>query len=64
MKINTTKCQRLTNAVESQGYDKKGKPEKFDEHPSVDDWNDGMRYFINSKFPIIRPMTRIQMAGH
>jgi hypothetical protein len=64
IKINTTKCQRLTNAVESQGYDKKGKPEKFDEHPSVDDWNDGMRYFINRKFPIIRPMTRIQMAGH
>jgi hypothetical protein len=64
IKINTTKCPRLTNAIESQGYDKKGKPEKFDEHPSVDDWNDGMRYFINRKFPIIRPMTRIQMAGH
>lgn len=64
IKINTTKCQRLTNAIESQGYDKKGKPEKFDEHPAIDDWNDGMRYFISRKFPIIRPITQIAIAGH
>lgn len=63
-KINTNKCQRLANAVESQGYDKKGKPEKFDEHPAIDDWTDGMRYFISRKFPIIRPLTQIAIAGH
>lgn len=64
IRINTNVCQRLTNAIESQGYDKKGKPEKFDEHPSYDDWADGMRYFINRKFPIVRPLTQIQLAGH
>jgi len=61
--INTTRCPRLANAVESQGYDKKGSPEKFGDHPAIDDWNDGMRYFINRKFPINRPMTNLKMGG-
>src|SRR5690606_25416095 len=38
--VNSDKCPNLTDALESQGYDKKGEPEKFDSHPSIDDWND------------------------
>lgn len=52
--INTTTCPNLTNALETQGYDKRGDPEKFDAHPSIDDWTDGSGYFIAYKFPIIR----------
>lgn len=55
MEVNTDKCPNLTHALETQGYDKKGKPEKFDDHPAIDDWNDSMGYFINQKFPVIKP---------
>jgi hypothetical protein len=50
--INTEKCQRLAEALESQGYDKKGDPEKLNIHPSNDDWNDSLGYFCNQRFPL------------
>ena len=52
--INTDKCPNLVNALESQGYDKKGEPEKFSDHPAIDDWADSSGYFIAYKFPVIR----------
>lgn len=54
--INTNTCKQLTEALESQGYDKNGKPEKFKEHPSIDDWTDSSGYFIHRKFPINKPV--------
>lgn len=38
--VNTLACPRLTHALEVQGYDDKGEPEKFNEHKggAVDDW--------------------------
>ena len=38
MKVNTNTCQHLSISFDSQGYDKKGQPEKFDTHPAIDDW--------------------------
>ena len=63
MFVNTDKCPNLAAAIESQGYDKNGDPEKFNTHPSLDDWTDGMRYFINRRFPIQRPMIRASLSG-
>jgi hypothetical protein len=57
MRVNTDKCPNLTDALESQGYDTKGDPEKFKEHPAIDDWNDSMGYFIFRKWPVRRPST-------
>lgn len=59
MLVNTDKCPNLTDALEMQGYDKSNKPEKFNTHPAIDDWNDSLGYFINKKFPIIKPITNI-----
>ena len=56
LKINTNKCKQLTDALESQGYDKNGKPEKFNEHPSLDDWADSSGYFISRKYPVNKPV--------
>lgn len=50
--VNTEKCPELTNALEIQGYNEKGDPEKFDEHPAIDDWADCAGYFIARRFPI------------
>ena len=63
-KINTNKCPLMTEALESQGYDTKGKPEKFDSHPAIDDWNDQLGYFINRMWPVKKPIivTNIGMA--
>ena len=59
IKVNTDKCPNLTHAYETQGYATKGagkgQPEKYDKHPAVDDWVDGAGYFINRKWPIIKP---------
>lgn len=52
LKVNTNTCPHLTNALESQGYNKNGQPEKFDEHPAIDDWNDSLGYFISYRWPV------------
>lgn len=62
-KVNTNKCPELTHALETQGYDKKGEPEKFDEHPSIDDWVDSAGYFIHRRYPIDGVMARGVRVG-
>ena len=61
--VNTDKCPNLTNALETQGYDDRGDPEKWADHPSIDDWVDGSGYFIAHKFPIGRAHMQIGMGG-
>lgn len=61
MMVNTDKCPNLTNALESQGYDKNGKPEKYAEHPAIDDWTDSGGYFINRRYPVIKPASNLSM---
>jgi len=56
IKVNTNKCPELTNALEVQGYTDKGEPEKFNEHPAVDDWVDSAGYFINRRFSVKAPL--------
>ncbi len=57
-KINTNRCPNLTKALEQQGYDKNGKPEKFNQHPAIDDWTDSFGYKVARLFPIVKPTTR------
>lgn len=59
-KVNTDKCPNLTNALETQGYDTKGEPEKWNDHPAIDDWNDSSGYFIAYKFPIVKRSAQSQ----
>tara|TARA_R110000822_G_scaffold259919_2_gene384997 strand:+ start:5224 stop:6465 length:1242 start_codon:yes stop_codon:yes gene_type:complete len=61
IKINTDKCPNLTDALESQGYDKNGAPEKFNTHPAIDDWTDSAGYFINRKFPAQKPVINLEV---
>lgn len=60
-KINTDKCPNTTHALETQGYDKQGKPEKFNQHPAIDDWNDSLGYFINRRYPIEKPVVNTNL---
>jgi hypothetical protein len=62
-KINTDKCPNLCNALETQGYDANGEPEKWNTHPAVDDWVDGSGYFIAYAFPITGAIQRLRMGG-
>lgn len=52
IEVNTDKCPELANALEVQGYNDKGDPEKFNTHPAVDDWCDCAGYFIHQRYPI------------
>jgi phage terminase large subunit len=61
--INTDKCPNTTNALETQGYDDKGEPEKNNAHPSIDDWNDSLGYGLAYRFPVIRAMQTSRILG-
>jgi hypothetical protein len=58
------KCEKLRLALQTQAYDKKGNPEKADNHMggSFDDWNDALGYFIVRRFPIRKPVTRVDAS--
>ncbi len=62
IKINSDKCPELAFALESQGYTDKGEPEKFNDHPAIDDWVDCSGYFIHRKWPINKPVTHIDVG--
>tara|TARA_R100000541_G_scaffold25915_3_gene35488 strand:+ start:1268 stop:2506 length:1239 start_codon:yes stop_codon:yes gene_type:complete len=61
--VNTHLCPELTIALEQQGYNDKGEPEKFNDHPAIDDWVDGTGYFINRRFPIHKPIAAPRRRG-
>ena len=50
--INKDTCPRYADAVKNQGYDEEtGDPEKFKQHPSIDDWTDSGGYFTATRYP-------------
>jgi PBSX family phage terminase large subunit len=63
--VNTDKCPQLTFALESQGYTDKGEPEKYNDHPSLDDFVDSLGYMIHQRYAINRDMifTGIESAN-
>lgn len=61
--VNCDKCPELATALETQGYDAKGEPEKFNEHPAIDDWVDGAGYFIHQRFPVRAPLAKGVKVG-
>lgn len=58
--IDTNKCPRTTQALEQQSYDEKGNPEKSNSHPSNDDFNDSLGYFVYYKYPL----NRTKLSSH
>ena len=62
MLVNSDKCPQLAWSMESQGYDKRGEPEKFNEHPAIDDYVDSMGYFLHRRFPIASAAPAVKFA--
>lgn len=63
--VNIKQCPQLTNALEQHAWDIKTQaPEKFSEHPSVDDYNDSFSYCIAYLNPISARMVKAKMSGH
>tara|TARA_R110000824_G_scaffold20481_6_gene77068 strand:+ start:1267 stop:2430 length:1164 start_codon:yes stop_codon:yes gene_type:complete len=61
MLINTDTCPNLTHSLEAQGYTAKGEPEKYNEHPAIDDWVDASGYLINRKWPVRKPAVNLNI---
>ncbi|MGL5393323.1 MAG: hypothetical protein ACRDA8_18400, partial [Shewanella sp.] len=61
LSVNAAKCKELVKALETQGYNDRGEPEKFNTHPAIDDWNDAAGYCLNRLFPISKPVAQIQI---
>jgi hypothetical protein len=62
MSVNVDKCPRFSTAMETQGYNERGEPEKFNSHPAIDDWVDAPGYCISYLFPVVRPVLHIPMS--
>lgn len=60
--VNSSRCPNSSNAFKSQGYNKKGEPEKYDDHQggSIDDYNDANTYPIVRLEGIARPKTMVK----
>lgn len=53
--ININRCPDSADALEQQVYDEKtGQPQKFNGANTIDDRNDGIGYFLNRKFGILK----------
>lgn len=62
--VNTFRCPRLTEALEQQAYDPKTEaPEKFAEHPSIDDYGDSLGYVCAKIMPVHRPTSSATHAS-
>ena len=57
--VDVERCPKLTQALEQQAYTERGEPEKFNDHPAIDDYNDAFGYFIHKKFAINRKMAKV-----
>lgn len=60
--VNIEKCPKTTQALETQGYNDKGEPEKFNTHPAIDDWADSLGYCMHRLFPVNRPVIDIPVS--
>lgn len=55
--VNSDICIETASALETQGYDEKGEPEKWNTHPAPDDRVDSVGYFIAKRFGLLRGRT-------
>ena len=58
MSVNIERCKNFVQAMETQGYNDRGDPEKFNSHPAIDDWVDGAGYCISRLFPVRAALTK------
>jgi len=60
IKVNAKACPTLARCLEQQAYDDNGEPDKTS---GFDHMNEAFSYFVAYEFPVIKPMTRIKLAG-
>jgi PBSX family phage terminase large subunit len=63
LKINLTQCPRLTEALEQQAYDDNGRPQKYPDAGSVDDWVDSLGYVWYAYNPVGRQIVKTKLKG-
>lgn len=59
-KVNARACPVAVRCLEQQAYDQNGEPDKS---AGFDHSNDAASYPVVYEFPVIKPMTRIKLAG-
>jgi hypothetical protein len=60
IKVNAKACPTIARCLEQQAYDDNGEPDKT---AGFDHMNEAFSYFVAYEFPVIKPMTRIKLAG-
>jgi hypothetical protein len=60
VKVNVKACPTAARCLEQQSYDGNGEPDKS---AGFDHSNDAATYPIVYEYPVIKPMSRIRLAG-
>jgi len=60
IKVNAKACPTIARCLEQQAYDDNGEPDKTS---GFDHMNEAFSYFVAYEFPVIKPMTRVKLAG-
>jgi len=62
--VHKDRCPRLHNALLEHQY-KGDKPQKYDKHPSLDDWTDCFSYLVYGMYPVkpnYAPLSKVGVA--
>ncbi|MFA5323518.1 MAG: terminase family protein, partial [Smithella sp.] len=60
VKVNAKACPTIARCLEQQAYDQNGEPDKT---TGFDHMNDAFSYPIAYEFPVIKPISRMQIVG-
>jgi len=60
IKVNAKACPTLARCLEQQAYDDNGEPDKT---TGFDHMNEAFSYFVAYEFPVVKPISRIQVVG-
>lgn len=61
IKVNVKNCPTLVRCLEQQAYDSNGEPDKT---AGFDHMNEAFSYFVAYEYPVIKPMSRMKIAGN
>ena len=59
LKVNTDKCPTFADNLEQQAYNERGEPDKQN---NMDHTNDAAGYFYHYDYPMLRPVTRLNIG--
>ena len=62
--INKNLAPKTYESLQVHAYTDKGLPEKFDNHPSIDDRTDAFGYVVGRLYPVVQKSFKVQVSTY